>query len=347
MSIYSTNRVSSLTESQVDFSTPDFSVGDILESCIEIAENEHKMFNSVIECDFLEAANLLLEDGEAAEEKNEKNQEAKTTSFKQKLEIGVQKIIEAIKKAAANIIYKLNDLFKSDKKLVEQFGKNLTSANYSNFPGIADFAFPSKIVSLDDIKAEEAEKFTEDFLGKVEANPASALEELKKKSEERLTALDKLEEDNFGEKKEKWMPNKDDLKLAVDTLTDGKANVLIKSIKEKANNTIKTLEDVKRNSRASKKEEVAHAKYQGAMIACNTFSKEFKAYTNLVIKQVAACRKALILCGRYANKGASDKDGSKESDEKIEKVEGEIVESAIMYALAEASDAYVYESLAF
>ena len=83
MGLYSTNRVASVYTESTDAIirntdwTPDFRVGSMMEACIEIHENDAKMFDSLIECDFLSSQNYNVMTEADAEEANKTGNEVK------------------------------------------------------------------------------------------------------------------------------------------------------------------------------------------------------------------------------------------------------------------------------
>ena len=93
-------------------------------------------------------------------------------------------------------------------------------------------------------------------------------------------------------------------------------------------------------------EEVYIAKkiYDVASASAKLFSKEFNAYSRMVSKQIAAFRKATIICGRAAAKQA------KHDDKRAPEDDISILpksEAADIYVLGESSDEYVFECLGY
>ena len=52
MGLYSVNRTSLMNES-FNYGAEDLNSGSLMETCIEIHENDNKMFESLIRCDFI------------------------------------------------------------------------------------------------------------------------------------------------------------------------------------------------------------------------------------------------------------------------------------------------------
>ena len=150
-----------------------------------------------------------------------------------------------------------------------------------------------------------------------------------------------------------WMPTADQLKTIQHTVAAG--SIIIGDIKKLTGEITKILTDLERdakkmlgNSTKASEYEVYQAKviYDFASTSCKELSKTFQTYNYALNKQLAAHRKAFIICGRYAlNRSKGGKDV--EEDVPVEKVEGEVVEAAMIYALGEASDMYVMEALGY
>ena len=372
MGLYSTNRVASVYTESTDAIirntdwTPDFRVGSMMEACIEIHENDAKMFDSLIECDFLSSQNYNVMTEADAEEANKAGNEVKKRKITDKIKDIVNACINFLKKAASNFIAKIIDLVKSDEKIVSAYEKDLTVENLKHFNGIRDFAFPT-------------EKFGWDFMG-----GSKSLEEIIDKMKNIKTPEDadriadlmssfvndsNLELDaeddkyysskdakkyNFGfnPKERMWKPEANDIKIMLSETKNGKET--IKKTKEAAAKIMAQLKTImgvsqsilnkKNNSTLSVK--VANILYNTASAASKTLSKEFSAYTRILTKRLAAYRKATILCGRAALKAAKGKTNDTTAKEKEETNES-INSESVLYALGESSDAYVFEYLGY
>lgn len=364
MGIYSTNRVSFANESldtlieEMDW-TPDYSIGSMMEAVIQIHENDAKMFDSLIECDFVSANNQFIMNEAEAEASNSSNDEKKKMKIGEKIHAIFEAVKSFIQKMAANFIAKVMDIVKSDKKICEQYEKVLTLDNLKNFEGIAGFNWVKAPITVDSLKnTENTKKFTSDFINK--ATNASdketidtAFEEFKNKVEKEEKEFSKLEEELFVKTPDgaKWKPT-EKWQLSMMLYRVGNASDTIKEIKQAAAKTISELKLIQNNAKkasssTSKKKEASEVEvykmkklYDVASQTTKLFSKEFAAYTRVASKQIAAYRKALILCGRAAAKAAKGESTSKNTEEVNN-------ESAIMYVLGESSDAYVYECLGY
>jgi hypothetical protein len=354
--------------------TPDFTVGHLMEAVIQLHENDKKMFDSLIECDFISATNDLVMEAEEAEKENKAGNDTKIKTIGQKISDVLSAISKAIQKAAANFIAKITDLVKADKKIYETYKDVITIDALKDFKGIADFSFPKEMITSESIKsAENSSKFTAEFNSKVaKAEDREVIDSAYKEFEEKVKkeeeSYNKLKEESFQDKVDFWKPTEQwQIKKMLESVSS--ASKTIKDIKTVATASIKALKLIQSDAKkaqfsfASKKgaEEIEVYKmkklYDVASQNAKLHSKEFNTYTNVAAKQIAACRKAVILCGRYAKKGskaeetATDTKGKSAKDDDVEVLHGEVVddfkESMIMYALGESSDEYVFECLGY
>ena len=366
MGLYSINKVASVAESvedavlneaeeimrELDECSYDSNFGDIMEVAIQLHENDKKMFDALIECDFISAVNESVMLEADAEEANKGGNATKLQKIGYTIQRVIQNFIELLKKAAQNAIAKIIDLVKNDKKLVAGFRKTLTLPNLKGFKGISDFAFPSgKMLSADDLTSEkDAVKFVTDFMSK--AYGTADKEEMDKLYNEFIEEIKEREKFNndyasvaFEKPEPKWVPTSNNqLGAMVDAVENG--SVQIKAIKNHAAKVIGILKSIESSAKRSlstakkNKEEdvyILNKIYSATTETCRYFSKEFKIFTKVTAQQIAAYRKAAIICGRYAAKVAKGGVPSTETDSE----EKSANESMIMWALGESSDVYV------
>lgn len=373
MGLYSINKVASVAESvedavlneaeefmrQIDECSYDPEFGHIMEAAIQLHENDKRMFDALIECDFISAVNESVMLEADAEEANAAGNEKKKIKISEMIEKIFTAVMDAIKKAAANIIYKITDLVKSDKKLYAAYKPVLTIDNLKDFPGIQDFAFPKAIINSESLKSvENAKKFSEEFNNAVTRMESkedidSAYETFQNKvKEEKESFANMAQKDTyFGEKEKSWKPTESwQISKMLNTLDS--ASDTIKEIKNHAAQVLGALKTLKNEAKSATKGvskktagEVEVYKlnklYKVSSETCNLFKQEFSAYISLASRQIAACRKAAILCGRYAAKKAKGAETKPETEEKAAN------ESMIMWALGESSDVYVSECLGY
>ena len=351
--------------------TPDYNIGSVLELCIAINENDAKMFDTLIECDFVSANNNIVMEAEEAEQANS----AADTTKKEKIGEKIAKIIKAVgewlRKAASNAISKITELLHKDKKLVEMYGKTLTMDNLKNFKGIPDFDFPGEFTTKDGLAAlsnsikyfaidaqkaqvkERLDTVMEDFKKKIAEAQSSVKDEIAKAGLGAGIGFDTEKNKAVNANKGKtWMPTADQLKTIQHTVAAG--SIIIGDIKKLTAEITKILTGLEKDAKKmlgsgtkASEYEVYQAKviYDFASTSCKELSKTFQLYNYALNKQLAAHRKAFIICGRFALKAS--KGGKDVEDVPVEKVEGEVVEAATIYALGEASDMYVMEALGY
>lgn len=367
MGLYSTNRIDSFNESSVEIReimesieetsyNPDF--GDIMEVAIQIQENDQRMFDTLIECDFISAMNeaVLLE--EEAEEANKAADEKKGGSLKDKIVALCTKIANAIKQAAANIIYKIKELLKTDQKLILKYKDVLKMSNLDGFEGIKGFNFINIQEILDlaiDFEDSDIREDIDAFNNKIAS--ASSKEEIDKHYEEFENNIKQAEEKlssayekSFAKDKKDvvWKPTEDDLEAAISVLKQGDTTIAL--IKKESSKIIlelkKMAKDAKKGIKNGKTEletYMLNKKYIVTSKVCSTYSKTFKMITNGIINAIAAARKVVIICGKYAAKKAGKSEGA--SDKKTETEQTN--ESVLNWVLAESSDMYVYDYLGY
>lgn len=373
MGIYSTNKLANVAAvdeetasiiAEVEECVADPGFGDIMEAVIQIHENDQRMFDTLIGLDFVSSMNEAVMLEEEATRTNAAADEKKASSIGEKISQIWDAIINAIKKACANIIAKIVALVKGDKKIYETYKPVLTMNNLEGFPGIQDFAFPNAQITDEGLADKELAKgFTGDFLSAVtkaenREDIDRAWEGFDKKVKERQESFSKLGEDStyFGTKEKLWKPTQEWQLKKMLGVVSGAADT-ISAIKGKTVAVIGTLKGLKRDAKSatiSKKKggEVESYKmnklYLAASTTCKLFSKEYKAYTVIAMKQIAACRKAAILCGRYALKKSKNASTDAKADTNTATSEEQNVEeSALMWIIGESSDAYVAEMLGY
>lgn len=353
MGIYSTNRIGSIEESididSLDW-TPDFSIGSALEAVIQIHENDARMFTSLIECDFASAARGGMSFTEAVGVN-----QAKKNKIKEKIHSIFEAIKNFIQKVSSNLIAKIIDLIKSDKKIYESYKDVLTTSNLKGFTGIRDFAYPianSAAVTGNGLMGD-FRSTTDKFINA--ARKAETREQIDNAYEvfnsEAVILIKKLDADvnaGFEEKSTAFIPNAAQISEMLGVVKN--ASETIKGIKKHTAYIIGELKKLQKESKAAikstgedKEEEVYIAKriYDVASASCKLFSKEFNSYQRMISKQIAAFRKATIICGRYAAKYA--KGNILQDDDSISTKQ----ESTIAQVLGEVSDDYVYECLGY
>ena len=368
MGIYSHNRVAGVAAnvneatSEVEATmenfelTPDFSIGCTLEAVLQMYENDAKMFDTLIECDFMEAENGFIMNESEAQAVNEAADEKKSEGIVAKIKAAINKFIEFIKSAAGNLIRKFNDLVGSDKKIAEQYKNVLTVDNLEGFKGIPNFASP-KYIDGKIINAgfEQYAKTVSNYANDMGSSVIGSREEAEKilgKFKQETEEFMKAVEDNLGfinsdSKVENWKFEDDaQIKFALELLSN--SSKVTKDIKKNTQTIIGSLKGIEVASKVfSKKnyvtkkmelssEESANAKaiYDFISGSIKGYSKLFNAYTKALIREYGQVRKAVIICGRAAVKGSKGAVG--------EAVDMDI-ELAVENAIMESSDVFMME----
>lgn len=351
MGVYSTNRISSLTEShqvpvEEEFElTPNENLGNIMEAVIAVRENEHMMFNSLLELDFVSATNeatMLEADAEAA---NDAQNKSKLKAMLDKIAELFDRAITAIKTAASNFIGKIKGLLDRDKKIVEAYG-GIKAEDLKGFKGLSNFAFPKgELPNLDMIKQADANanKMLDVIKNASDRDTADQYSEVADEAIKSLKGSIKRD-DFFEEKSEAFIPNQQQIDRMISEVKDAKETITaLKKLTVDSTSKLKATKNKAKSAiAASKGDELeaykAKAVYSAASGYVNGYMKMFSEYTHVVTAQIAAYRKALVACGHYAKKG---------SKAKGEATEDKVQESALMYALTESSDEYVYAHFAY
>ena len=359
MGLYSTNRVSGLTEASIDLE-PDSSFGDIMECNIQLCEHERMMFESLIELDFVSATNEAVLTEAEAEEKNNAANETKKVKIGEKIAQLIDNAIAAIKKAFANFIAKFQQL--SADKVVKKYGDALKKDGALNgFKGIEDFAMPIGFAFSDaeyNSKKSEVEKsIREDIIDIINVlDNCKTAEEVNEVMDKVKNTLDTSKEDDtdkeddisdyFKKKEASFIPSQEDVTSSIDFFQKSPEKIrdAKKQVADITTILNKIKREVKRNRKTGNNElelAISKAKYDLVIIFIKLINKESKKEFEMAKKQIAAYRKLIIICGKYALKNANGKPTNTDTtEEKVNK------ESALDYIIGESSDQYVYNVFA-
>jgi len=354
MGLYSTNRAATVAaesanvdaqveEVNLEGVEPDY--GSVLETVLQIHESDRKMFDTLIEADFLEATNNFTLDEATALALNEENDQTKAGGIGEKIKKLVGFIVEKIKQACAALVNKVTQLFKGDEALYKKYADKIGGADFSNFAGIKNFRCP---------KAQPEGGFHSAL--SLDQVISSGSEGIAKKKEE-LTGeafLDKY----LKPAKETWKPEGNEAKDIVDIMKDAKG--LISNIKKFAAEDIANVKKAAGYENKKVKEadgEAAAKKDQYSVIsdAVKLIMLDWNSHRAAMVKWLGNARKAFVILGRFASGAKAEGEETKE----VEKIEGEVVsdeekkaqdaeragkaqqEAALVYAIGEASDAYI------
>lgn len=116
MGVYSGNRTLLGESTNTDYS-------HIMEMVIESERNDLRMFEAVINCDFIEAYNEAGIISLTEESKEDAKEETKK-GIGQKIKELFKKAIESVKRFIATFVAKLKNMFANDAKLYKQYKDN-------------------------------------------------------------------------------------------------------------------------------------------------------------------------------------------------------------------------------
>ena len=360
MGLYSTNRVSALTEATDIELVPDSSFGDIMECNIQLCEHERMMFESLIELDFVSATNEAVLTEAEAEEKNKAADGEKKVKITEKVAQIIDNAIAAIKKAFANFIAKFQQI--SADKVVKKYSDALKKDGALNgFKGIEDFAMPKGFVLSEDYYAyTDTSKSDNDGIDRKYINylfdllnKIKTVEEVREHMSKMKQNLDKEEKSNetnedlyFEKKQESFIPTSKDIESAIDFFQ--KSPQIIRDAKKMIADSVASLNKIKREVKRDRKTgnneldlAISKAKYDITLSYIKKNNMEFKKDFEIAKRQIAAYRRLIVICGKYALKNANGK--STNTDTTEEKVNNE---SALDYIIGESSDQYVYNVFA-
>lgn len=361
MGVYSGVRPNMLLEgSSVDFENAGVCNGSILELAVECERNDMRMFESVIELDFMEAYQKSVLEAEMPWSQEDKDFEAKkagntnTEAAKKSILAKIKELIDtAIKKVKEffqNMIQKIKTIMDSDRKMVEANKKYWTPIDLKGFK-VTDYApivdiselvnefegnmedlFESMIDSVD--KATTKEEVSKDIYGDLvkkyfaKGDPRSALAD--------ATFAEAVK----GEAEFVSIDGGEQVKIVKDLLTNG--SDMITMVKKDANKMIGLLNQVKRHMKTdvsvAKKENAGelelaklNAKYKVVNKMVSFVSGYSSGLSTAITKQLSSARKVFITGSRYAKKKAEGKSSVAESAEF----------EAFNEMLGIASDAYI------
>ena len=280
--------------------------------------------------------------------------EAKKQSIWKRIVAAIQTAIDAIKKFFDKAITKIGEVIRRDKAITEKYKDAFTDDKIAGFAGIEDFNKPTKTPeAMKNTVADKCKTLTDDLkagIDKVMAadskdSISSTSEEILKKLEEASKDIDK----EFFEKVDKFVPDDKFMELAYKSI--GERTDIVKGVKEmKAkfeadrNATKKTVsDDYKKLKKGKDTAEVQLAAAAASFKMAQGFSrgalKLVNDYIKNTVKAFGAYRKAVLIVGKYAL--------GKKEDKKDEKKEANASFKFDLtdFAISEASDLYVYESI--
>lgn len=332
------------------------SLQHMMEFVVTLDENDQQLFDSLIECDFMTAANNAVMNEADAAEVNKQSNEVKKNKIMEKIKEVLGKLKDMIIKLTQNIIAKVMELVKGDEKLIAAYKNVITVDNLKNWDGIVDFAFPKTNAGKWHLEVFDAatDKFRKavDSSSTTREEITAAAEQFTKDKEEFIKSMDEIEKDLFNEKEAKWKPTNGQIVEMVSQVS--KASETIKDIKDlssKILDRVKRLEAYSKAVLKSKKDdsdiEVFAANEMSKVVSGSStmLAQVFTAYNNATKKRIAAYRKAFILCGRAAMKASNA--NAKQTGTAVAVVNQTHESAESQWIIGEASNDYVFECLAY
>ena len=336
MGVYSGNRTL-LGESTYNADEPTH----IMEMVLECERNDLRMFEAVINCDFIEAYNeagiiSINEDGE-----NEAKNETKK-GVVQKIKELFKRAIEAVKRFVASAIAKIKNMFANDAKLyktyIENFDKNAVGYQMSAWRTLeSDVDNASRDVLSRGMSAIQKDIAN---LDKASSNDeiTKYVENTKKylKGEDIAKEVDEL---FFGDKKETYKLTSTDVGIIKEVVKN--SNRAISSVKAHGKHVINMLQNKQSELKADRtmaddKDELAlaklNAKYKIAGMTIKYTNKALNAVYNAYARYLAQCRRAFVLAGKKASA-------------KEEQKNDQTVNASYDFMLGEASNDFVERML--
>lgn len=311
----------------------------LLESSMELTNAEIKMNSAFIESEFLSTAREkeLAAIGETVsineqEEENKKKAEASKNHIS-KIMAGAKNSVE---QAAAKLAAKAEALFKSDKAIYDKYLPYIDKKHLEGFPGIKNFAFPNANASKAANKAVSTAPLCTAALAACKAiKSAKSQEDINKAVSAFNDIASKLNQDSLAdilkvmEKSENWVPSGAQIGYIksfakVDHTKAAIAKTLAvhkKWFEETGNKLIATAIELSNDELAGAKEKALCSVASSLSKACN---RRFNVYKSLIARELAAVRKAVIICGKYGMKKSS-------------------VNESVIENICESSDAYIFE----
>lgn len=351
MSCYSGVRTENMSPDTIDYSAYGESFGHIMEGVISIRETDSKLFDSIIECDILEASGIIQEGAMDV---------VKNIGYKAMQ--AIDKAIQYVKDAVAKFISNVKKFVHREKKMVEKYGKALKMENMKGFGGISGkFAFPRNVITSEDLQTlDQMQSKIDEFVSSV--REVSGKDQISNAYEKVKVAFTReykggpndngdlttsLMRTKFESPVENWKPTSDSqlsqaLKMAssgTDYINSIKAagNKVIAGLK-KGRDTVKATMNTMKNGKATEEESYRMKTiYDVYSNAIKSYHKQLGAYINVCTKQITAYRKVVTVCGAYAIKRSGGKSTDNDTEEKKAQQE------AMLYIVGESSDMYVTE----
>lgn len=312
----------------------------IVESCININEMDSDILSKLVELDFVTICRehtLGLEEAVAMTNKDNVKKISNLRTDVDKVFVGME---SSVSQLAKRTVDSMKELFESDNA-VKKFANVMTEENLEGF-GEGVISFPSKESGHNLDKAANLRSLQKIMVkGFNDISEANTRDEVNIASHAVKEALE-AEGDVFMnciaeamKPNTEWKPNATDIGLMEEFIS---SNISTKAI-ENGYNSIMT--DMK----------IAHEYAMKAVDSCNedteldvykanriynlasSFNKiagkKYQVFNDLVVREMADIRKAVLVCGPYASKKAAGKDTS--------------IDEAVLSMVCDASDTYIFD----
>lgn len=312
----------------------------LLETALYITESEGKMFDSLINIDFMDT----LQEAESDFGKKKSIVEVVKNIAKKILEL-LQKVWNAIVNAFKTLIEKLSSMLSSTKSLADKYRSYVTdSKNLKGFEGLDDF--PKDLFGADAYEVPSYQKFisiADNLPDKNVDARKSSLEQISKHIETALENHNKAFRKAF--ETGKFIPDAAFMKVCCDKANDGKKHFIDAINKQKEEN-LKGVDAARKGAKQQQaKADSAKAAdpdyaaawrdyYTALSKIANYITSDAHIQINAVKLQFKAIRRAIVVVGKYAYAQAK---GTGKANESVEYAE----------LLGYKSDAYVESVLEF
>lgn len=318
----------------------DDSFNSIVESCININEIDSEILNKLVELDFVTICRehtLGIEEAVAMTNKDNVKKINNLKTDVDKVFVGMESSISQLAKRTTD---SMKELFESDTA-VKKFAKVMNEANLEGF-GEGVISFPSKEAGHNLDKAANLRSLQKIIVkGFNDISEATTRDEVNAASNVVKEALDK-ESDVFMnciseamKPNTEWKPNATDIGLMEEFIS---SNISAKAVENGYNsiiNDMKIAHEYAMNAIESCTENTELDTYKVNKIynlaSCfnKIAGKKYQVFNDLIVREMADIRKAILVCGPYASKKATGKSTS--------------LDEAVISMVCDASDTYVFD----
>ena len=312
----------------------------ILDTCININENDKELFDRMIEMDFI----TLCREHTGIQDINEfmADNDAKKANLAKNINKCFVAMEASITQLGAINANKIKSFIESEKALYDKYKKVLTTENLKGFTNEAKIAFPN-INSSFNIDEEVNIKSIAEIMK--EAIDGLNISLNKEEVDIVMTAVrerfDKESDKFIGNISESisvdenWIPDDSDIDFIDKYMNENIAHNAIASATDCIIKDLSSINDTIQETIESYDESTelntykVNKLYNLASSVNKVAGKKFQVYNDLIVREMANIRKAIIVCGSYANKTVNGKDTT--------------INEAVLENVCDSSDTYVFE----